>query len=63
MSLAVHCDREGCDTWIRTTSDLYNNFVGLIDLNTGTPLAHACCPDCMMHWLAANSEPVEEYTP
>lgn len=57
MSLAVHCDREECDVWIPVTSDAYTEFVAVMDLSTGQPLAHACCLECLMHWTAANSVP------
>lgn len=63
MSMAVHCDRDGCPNWVPTHGEYPNTFVGLTDLNTGVYLAHACSPDCLMHWIAANTEPAQEHTP
>jgi hypothetical protein len=57
MSHAVHCDREGCGIWLPVGTEVPNTFVGITDLNTGAYLAHACSPDCLMHWIAANTEP------
>lgn len=57
MSLATHCDREGCDTWARTDSSL----VQFITVSEGNDiLAHLCCLDCLLHWSAARSEPTTE---
>ena len=56
MSLAYHCDREGCDSWAKYPG-LGSRF---LELTEGEDvLAHFCCLDCLTHWAAANSEPTE----
>jgi hypothetical protein len=61
MSTAIHCDREDCPNFDFVLGIPQHPFVGLVDLATGNYLAHACCPDCLMHWIAANTEPSEEH--
>lgn len=64
MSTAIHCDREGCPNFDYVRGAVPQHpFVGLVDLCTGDYVAHACCPDCLMHWIAANTEPAQEHTP
>jgi hypothetical protein len=60
MSLAYHCDRAGCDTWMRVNTGLPNPFTAVVDLNHGGILAHACSLDCLMHWAAEHSTPTTE---
>lgn len=61
MSLAFHCDRDQCDTWIRAgaAAQLPNQFVAVLGLD-GHALAHCCSLDCLMHWAAEHSEPTTE---
>jgi len=51
---AVHCDREGCDTWERTDGE----FAPFVDVVEGDDLLGSFCTlDCLTHWAAAASEP------
>ena len=56
MTLAHHCDRDGCDTWQRTKT----SFPPFLTVTDGAEvLGHFCCLDCLLHWAAACSEPTE----
>lgn len=61
MSTAIHCDREGCHNFDYVVGQPRNPFVGLVDLATGDYVAHACSPECLMYWIAANTDPAEEH--
>ena len=68
MSMAVHCDRDGCDTWQRTESDLpvdwFNVTTNRLHHRWGadnTAQWSFCTLDCLMHWAAARSTPTETY--
>ena len=61
MTLAYHCDRDGCDTWQRTDTDLPSDFVTLNA--SDSVLGHFCTLDCLTHWAAAHSEPTTVITP
>jgi hypothetical protein len=57
--IAFHCDREGCDSWISSDIDIPTNFVFLCALPTGSPIAHFCGLNCLMHWAAEKSVPTD----
>ncbi len=57
MTLAMHCDRDSCDTWARTDSMGASDFVTVV--SDGEVLAHCCCIDCLMQWAATHSEPTQ----
>lgn len=60
MSLAYHCDRDGCDTWIKRDAGIPNGFVSIYDSSDDyEPIAHCCSIDCLMHWAASHSAPTE----
>lgn len=59
MSLAYHCDREGCDTWQRLPSANPLWLVVSGGVGNRAPDSHFCCLDCLTHWAAANSAPTE----
>jgi hypothetical protein len=51
--IAYHCDREGCDSWQKSTATtpFISVFRGL-DI-----LGHFCCIWCMTVWGSYHSEP------
>ena len=54
---ALHCDREGCDSWQRQPA------VSFLTLRGGYgDDNHFCTLDCCMHWCAAHSSPTEVIT-
>lgn len=62
MSKAIHCDRDGCDTWERTKPA--NPYLGQINPHADAWIVvhaadhrerHFCTLDCLTHWAAANS--------
>jgi hypothetical protein len=53
MTLALHCDREGCDTWQNLPASLWI----VVSNPDGRNASHFCTLDCMMHWAADNSVP------
>ncbi|MEV6219866.1 hypothetical protein [Nocardia sp. NPDC051833] len=69
MSMAVHCDRDECDTWQRTGDDLPTGWWILtasprrfLAWNEQAEKSWAFCTlDCLMHWAAARSTPTETY--
>jgi len=57
LSLALHCDHAGCNSWARqglltkdwlTVTDSFGN------------VAHCCTLDHLMRWAASRSEPTLE---
>lgn len=69
MSLAVHCDRDGCDTWQRTESDVAVEwFKVTVDHRFATFRRsereewNFCTLDCLTHWAAKHSSPSETLT-
>lgn len=60
MSLALHCDADGCDSWARHYTNAAADFVSLVDVGTEMSAGHFCSLDCCMKWCAAKSEPTEE---
>lgn len=57
--IALHCDRDGCDTWQRQDSGMgcfiTLTFAPWLDEDAN----HFCTLDCVMQWSAAHSEPTE----
>lgn len=63
MSLSLHCDREGCDSWQRDPNPEHDTW---LCVNGGPDFDrehHFCNLDCLMHWAAANSEPTTVVEP
>lgn len=58
MTLALHCDGPGCDTWARYGTAGYTQFVTLYDTDDDC-LGHFCTLWCMTRWGAQRSEPTE----
>lgn len=58
MTLAYHCDWEGCDSWQRIRGV---HAIGWLKLSTEDDQVpnHFCTLDCLMQWAAAHSEPTE----
>jgi hypothetical protein len=59
VSLAYHCDRDGCGTWQRINPSIEPQFYILS--HGADSFAHFCCLDCVMHWTAQHSSPTETY--
>lgn len=60
MSLAYHCDREGCTNYQMASAGLPTDFYIL--LQRDDVVGHWCCLDCVMHWTAQHSAPTETVT-
>ncbi|MFD3594362.1 hypothetical protein ACFWU5_16685 [Nocardia sp. NPDC058640] len=63
MSIARHCDRDGCDSWKRIDPELMvwggPRWI-TVDLGDDD-LRHFDTLDCLTHWAAAHSIPTETY--
>jgi hypothetical protein len=57
VSAALHCDADGCDSWVRPGT--VHNFVTVVDTMDGTTVAHCCTLHCLMLWAAGRSVPTE----
>ncbi|WP_188827629.1 hypothetical protein [Nocardia camponoti] len=55
MSLAKHCDRDGCDSWQHIDAEPSD----WAELHFVDDVRHFCSIDCVMNWAAANSQPSE----
>lgn len=53
MALAVHCDREECDTWAYTAFDFFTVSAG------PDYTKHYCCRWCMIVEESKDAEPTE----
>lgn len=67
VSLAMHCNREGCDTWQKKNSDLLNGqwFVLNNDDTLDNPdlALHFCCKECLLFWSSGVSKDIEKVGP
>ena len=52
-----HCDRDECDSWVRAYGEFARRW--LVLGADDKVMAHFCSLDCLMHWAAKYSEPVE----
>lgn len=57
MSVGLHCDAEGCETW--TKADFPAGFVVFVELDHPEVEYHFCCGWCMTKWAASMFEPTE----
>jgi hypothetical protein len=55
MSLALHCDRAGCDAWQLAPAEAFLTLAG----GYSTTHSHFCSLDCLLHWAAENSVPTD----
>lgn len=53
MALAVHCDREDCNTWSYSSNDFLTVSYGLGHIK------HYCCKWCLVVEESKNAEPTE----
>ena len=59
MSLAYHCDNPSCASWARIATNPARDFLTVTTHDDESPIAHACCWDCLMHISASRSTPTE----
>jgi hypothetical protein len=57
VSLAYHCDRNGCGSWQKASAVVPTEFYIL--LKGDDVKGHWCSLDCVMHWSAQHSAPTE----
>ena len=58
MSVAIHCDKTGCDSWSRLVSP--TSMQGWVEYVAGDETNHFCSAWHCMQWLADWAEPVIE---
>lgn len=58
MSITFRCDRDECDGWIPADGTSEMDFLSLFTTIGGHLIGQFCSADCLLHWTAANSEPV-----
>ncbi len=65
MSMAVHCDRDGCGAWQTFGAEVVGGWYKLSlsdDLGDDpSKTKHFDTLDCLLRWTAANSTPTETY--
>lgn len=53
MSVSLHCDRDGCDSWQREPAEAFLTLSGQYG-----PDKHFCNLECCLVWTAAQSIPI-----